>query len=93
MEGSAGRVFALYLLFWIVYFLILYAGLTYFYLRLRGKPPKEEGRLVIVEGRTMTAKAAWEERDRMLRRRFRTLGVVLILLPLFLPLLLLLLFG
>lgn len=88
MERSEARQFGLYLVFWILYFLIIYSVCTYFYLRLRGKPPKEEGRLILVGGRTVSAIVAWEEREQMLRKRFRTLGVILMLLPLFLSILL-----
>lgn len=88
MEGSAARQFGLFLVFWILYFLIIYSVCTYFYLRLRGKPPKEEGGLILMGGRTVSPIVAWEERDRVLRKRFLGIGVVLMLMPLFLPFLL-----
>lgn len=39
-------------------------------------------------GRTASAIVAWEERDRVLRKRFLGIGVVLMLMPLLLPFLL-----
>ena len=85
MEGGDAKQFGLYLLFWIVYFLIVYAVCTYLYTKMRGKPPKDEDRLVFIEGRTVPEKLVWQERDRQLRKRFLRIAMILMFVPLVLP--------
>lgn len=91
MEGGAAIRFGLFLLFWIVYFLIIYLLCTYFYRKLSGKPPKEENRLILVKGQTVSAKTAWQERDQQLRKRFMRIAMILMFVPLILPIILLIL--
>jgi hypothetical protein len=91
MPENESRQFAVFLIFWIVYFLLVYAVLMRIYLRLRGNAPKNENQLVLIEGRPVPARTVWEERDRTLRKRFRRIGLSLMLFPLLIPLLLALL--
>ena len=91
MEGGDATRFGLFLLFWIVYFLIIYLLCIYFYRKLSGKPPKEENRLILVKGRMVSAKTAWQERDQQLRKRFTRIAMILMFVPLILPVILLIL--
>ncbi len=91
MEGGAATRFGLFLLFWIVYFTIIYSLCTYFYIKRRGEPPKEENRPILVKGRTVSAKTAWQERDQQLRKRFMRIAMILMFVPLILPVILLIL--
>ena len=88
MDGNVPRQFGLFLLFWILYFTILSSVCFFIYQRIRERPPKEEKRLVLWEGRTVTAVVAWEERDRLLRKKILRIGIGFMVLPLFLPFLL-----
>jgi hypothetical protein len=85
MEGGAAKQFGLLLLLWIAYFFIIYSVCTYLYFKMRGEPPKEENRLVFIEGRTVPAKLVWQERDQRLRKRFLRLAMILMFVPLLLP--------
>jgi hypothetical protein len=76
MEGSVSRQFGVYLVFWIAYFTVVYSGCLWAYFRLLGKPPEDRGRQAL---------AAWEEKERSLRRRFYRIGAVLMLIPLLWP--------
>jgi len=77
MEGNTSRQLAVYLIFWIAYFLVVYSGCVWAYLRLLGRPPGGEP--------SGPAKAAWEEKERGLRRRFYRVGGTLMLIPLLWP--------
>ena len=88
MDGNVPRQFGIYLLFWILYFTVLSSICLYIYRRIRERPPKEGKRLVPWEGQTVTAGVAWEERDRLLRKKILRIGMGFMVLPLLLPLLL-----
>jgi hypothetical protein len=83
MDGGAARQFGWYLLFWLAYFTIVYSSLMFLYLKRRGVPPGGSG------SRTDTiSKAAWEERDRVLRKKLVRIGFTLMVAPLLFPILL-----
>jgi hypothetical protein len=76
MEESVSRQFGIYLVFWIAYFAVVYSGCLWAYFRLLGRPPETGG---------TQAMAAWEEKERGLRRRFYRIGAALMLVPLLWP--------
>ena len=88
MDGDSAKQLGLYLLFWIAYFLIVYAACFYVYRRLRGEPPQEGNRPVLVKGQTIPAKVFWEERDKRFRKIFLRVVMILMFVPLLLPLIL-----
>ncbi len=71
---------AVMVLFWLFYFSAVYFGARWLYRRLRGEPPRDQAR-VLVGGRAVPAREAWEERDRRLRKTLFRVGVGLIFLP------------
>ena len=84
MEGTAQQ-FGLYLLLWIVYFLIVFSGCTFFYLKRLKKLPGP-GVMVSHHGNQKAlTQAEWDEMDRVLRKRVFRVGLVLMLVPLLLP--------
>ena len=86
MEGSAQQ-FGLYLLLWIVYFLIVFFGCTFFYMkRLKKLPVPGVVDSRLGKQKTLT-QAQWDEIDRVLRKRMFQVGLVLMLVPLLLPIL------
>lgn len=87
MDGNVARQLGFYLLFWVVYFLVVYSVCVYVYFKQRTLPPKEEGILVRIGGRTLTAIKAWEETDQALRKRLFRIGVGLMVAPVFLRIL------
>lgn len=75
MEPSSGKILAFLLIFWVVYFLVVFFGLTWLYFKLIGAEPQSP-----------SAKSAWEQRARFLKRLMTGIGVGMILAPLLLPL-------
>ena len=85
MDPSVGKQLGIAVLVWTLYFLTIYFICNGLYLKLRGQPPKNPDAPVIVRGKPVPAVAAWQERDRRLRRLFLGIGAALMLLPLLLP--------
>jgi hypothetical protein len=88
MESSIFKQLGLAILFWILYFLIVFLACKFIYLRLRGLPPAHPDAPALAEGKPTTKIVVWQDRERRLRRVFVAIGVFLMILPLFIPLLL-----
>jgi len=88
MEPSVGKQLGIAIFFWIAYFTAVYLVCKFLYNRLRGQPPTHPDAPAVVHGKTSTRMAAWEERDRRLRRAFAAVGIILMILPLLIPIVL-----
>jgi hypothetical protein len=88
MEPSIVKQLGLAILVWILYFLVVFLACKFIYLRLRGRPPAHPDAPALAEGKPTTKMAVWRDRDRRLRRVFVAIGLFLMILPLFIPLLL-----
>ncbi len=85
MEPITMPSMLLMIFFWIGYFTIVVLICHFSYMKLRGEAPKPN-LTVIVEGKSVSALAEWEARDKRLQRLFLGLAIFLaVLLPLFLP--------
>ena len=84
-ESSVGLQLAFGIIGWTLYFLVVFFVCNFIYHRLRGKAPGIPSDPRVVGGKTTTALAAWQERDHRLRRLAVGIGITLMLLPLFLP--------
>ena len=93
METSIGKQLAFGIIGWTLYFLVVFFVCNFIYHRLRGKAPDRPKDPRTVRGKTITALAAWEEQDHKLRRLVIGIGITLMLLPLFLPPLLKILYS
>ena len=93
MDASVGKQLAFGIIGWTLYFLVIFFICHYVYLRLQGKAPGRSSALVIINGKTITALTAWEERSRKIRRSLIGVGVTLMLLPLILPAILKILYS
>jgi len=88
MEPSILKQLGLAILIWILYFLIVFLASKFIYLRLRGLPPTHPDAPALAEGKPTTKIAVWRDRDRRLRRIFVAIGIILVVLPLFIPMIL-----
>lgn len=87
MTTSPNLSLLFFLVFWVTYFLIIFFVGTRWYYKLRGTPPGSTAGLVIVNGKPVSALAAWQEKERRLKRRFLWGGLALAFSPLFVPIL------
>ena len=78
------------ILFWVVYFFVIFFVCHWLYQRLIGPEPKPEAPSVMLQGKPVKAKEIWELRAKRLRQVLIILAAALMLLPLFLPFVLLL---
>jgi len=77
--------FVMAILVWVVYFFVVAFACGKLYIKLRGRPPAPN-QTVIVDGKSVSALAEWEARDKRLQRAMIALGLLLgLILPLMLP--------
>ncbi|MBI3620742.1 MAG: hypothetical protein HY208_00940 [Nitrospirae bacterium] len=85
METPTIGSFVIGILLWVGYFTAVVLICHTLYMKLRGEPPKSH-LTVIVDGKSVSALAEWEARDKRLQKAMIGLGIFLgLLLPLFLP--------
>lgn len=85
MEPITPPSLFLAILFWVIYFTVVALTCHTLYMKLRGEPPKSPNLTVMVDGKSVSAQAEWEARDKRLQRLFLGIAMVLVLLPLLLP--------
>jgi preprotein translocase subunit SecG len=70
---------------WVGYFSVVVFICHTLYMKLRGEAPKSPNLTVMIDGKSVSALAEWEARDKRLQRAMIALAALLVLLPLFLP--------
>ncbi|HUJ79253.1 MAG TPA: hypothetical protein VLY45_02930 [Nitrospiria bacterium] len=77
--------FVIAILVWVIYFFVVAFACAKLYFKLRGQPPAPN-QTVIVDGKSVSALARWEARDKRLQRVMIAIGLALgLIVPLILP--------